>query len=540
MQASVRRFVDRLATPRRIVLSLVAVALAVVWLGNAAASVVLRSALDPAMLQRYLPLGLLTYALWHVVKAAYQRPEAGVEWTASEQELLCAKPLRPRDLVLYRFATIAFSAVLKASLMTLIMFPDLRLPLAGWVGAILALLLIDLWRMAVEITAWGMPDALYRKLRAGVFVCLAVAAGSGVVIALNSTAGAQALDSPGGLQLAMLALESLARFADTAVGEVLLAVPHVFAQVILAQQVEAALFARLALATGSVVLMGLIVIRLDGYFGEVVRRRERAAYGALCDLSSADADDRSSPRLAFVPRWGGAGVIVWRQLLGVRRYASSVLVALAVPGVLSCLPWLAHADASTTLWNVAGGLAFYSFLLLPSALRFDFRRELDRMVLLKSLPLRPTAVVFGQLFTPVMLAGVLQTLVIVATAVAFSVTPRLAVTAIALLTAVNVLIFALDNLIYLWFPHRLNQEGIVIFLRTTLTFTAKGLLFAAALAVVVGWAIAATWIAGRLGIANELVFAPGLLTLFLGTSVALLALLIRAYDRFDPSQDVPA
>lgn len=539
MVAHARRMFDRLATPKRIVLSLVALILAVVWLGNAAASVVLRSAFDPGMLQRYLPMGLLAYALWHVVKAAYQRPEAGIEWNTAEQEMLWAKPLRPRDLVLYRFATIALSALVKASLMTLIMLPDLHVPWAGWIGAILALLFIDLWRMGVEITAWGMPGSLYRKLRVGLIVSLVVLAASGVVVALRSPAGYGALQSPGAIQLAMLSLESLARFGDTAVGDVLLSVPYVFTQVILADRVDVPLFAWLLLATASVALMGWFVIRLDGYFREVTRRRERSTYGGLGEAESPEAE-RHAPHLAAIPRLAGLGVIIWRQLLGVRRYGSSVLVALAVPGVLSCLPWLARAGATATLWNVTGGLAFYSFLLLPSALRFDFRRELDRMVLLKSLPLRSSAVVLGQLFTPVFIAGALQTAVLLATAAVFPAPPHCVVTAILMLLLSNVLIFALDNLIYLWFPHRLNQEGIVIFLRTTLTFTAKGLLFAAALAVVFGWALASTWMASNFGVRNELVFAAGLLTLFVASSAVLIVLLIRAYDRFDPSQDVPS
>ena len=41
----------------------------------------------------------------------------------------------------------------------------------------------------------------------------------------------------------------------------------------------------------------------------------------------------------------------------------------------------------------------------------------------------------------------------------------------------NVLVFALDNLIFLLYPYRMQQEGMEIFLRTMLTFTGKGLLF---------------------------------------------------------------
>ena len=40
----------------------------------------------------------------------------------------------------------------------------------------------------------------------------------------------------------------------------------------------------------------------------------------------------------------------------------------------------------------------------------------------------------------------------------------------------NVLIFALDNIIFLLYPYRVQQEGLEIFLRTMLTFTGKGII----------------------------------------------------------------
>ena len=66
--------------------------------------------------------------------------------------------------------------------------------------------------------------------------------------------------------------------------------------------------------------------------------------------------------------------------------------------------------------------------------------------------------------------------------------PTLVAASIALLIPLNVLIFAIDNAMFLWYPYRLNQEGIAIFLRTTLTFTAKGVLFFLALVFTVFWA----------------------------------------------------
>ena len=52
----------------------------------------------------------------------------------------------------------------------------------------------------------------------------------------------------------------------------------------------------------------------------------------------------------------------------------------------------------------AGTLAFYTFLLLPTAVRFDFRRDLDRMAMFKGLPISPAATVIGQTITPILIA----------------------------------------------------------------------------------------------------------------------------------------
>ena len=55
----------------------------------------------------------------------------------------------------------------------------------------------------------------------------------------------------------------------------------------------------------------------------------------------------------------------------------------------------------------------------------------------------------------------------------------------------NVLVFGLDNLIFLLYPYRVHQEGLEILLRTMLTFTGKGLLFAVGLAAMATWGFAA-------------------------------------------------
>ena len=56
-----------------------------------------------------------------------------------------------------------------------------------------------------------------------------------------------------------------------------------------------------------------------------------------------------------------------------------------------------------------------------------------------------------------------------------------------LFVPLNWLIVGMENQIYLMSPYRQKQEGIEIFIRTILTFTAKGALFALSLVVVGTW-----------------------------------------------------
>jgi len=62
--------------------------------------------------------------------------------------------------------------------------------------------------------------------------------------------------------------------------------------------------------------------------------------------------------------------------------------------------------------------AFYTFLLLPTALRFDFCRDLDRLATLKGLPITPIAAAMGQTLTPVLIATLFQSGVLTLASVA--------------------------------------------------------------------------------------------------------------------------
>lgn len=427
------------------------------------------------------------------------------------------------------------------------MLPDLRLPAVGLTGALLALLFVDLFRMAVEIIAGGVGEQTYRRLRIAVLATLSIVCVCALTNTFRSPVSLEAGHSPGIRGLMMCVLNSIAQLRETWIGTVLELPFQVFGNIITAQQYSVGLVAWIVLALAMVFGLAWFVICIDSHFFKAVVRRERLEYQRI---ESADSPARATSavptNLPRVPSCAGIGPIAWRQAIGAYGHRSGLSMALAAPCVLACLPLIVFDNPNMVLLNVVGSLAFCSFLLLPTALKFDFRWDVDWIAVLKSLPIRPTAVVTGQLATPILIASAYQLVVLLITQLICPVHPGLLLAAFLLLAPLNILIFALDNLIYLLYPYRLGQESLEIFLRTTLTFTAKGLLFGLAVGVALGWALVAVRIAGAFAGSNSLlsdakvVFVIGAWFMLCLSTALSWWLLVRAYCRFDPSQDTPA
>ncbi len=558
--AKVRRMWLRMRAPRRLVLSCVAVLLAAVWLGNAAITILLREGTTPERLASMLTFGLLAYAFWHVFRVACYRPEEPIEWTSAEREILRAAPLRHRDLLGYRLASVVSASFLKAGCVAVLLLPDLPNVLLGFVGLLLVLLFLDLVRMAMEMTAWGMPDRGYWLFRGLVFALATTFGACGVLAFLRS----DFVQSPQANREISDWIDPLVagmeRWSEGWMGAALQAPFRPFVELLSAAHLSLPTAAWGMLSVTLVVGSGALLLWLYPSIERLRQAAEQAAYPSLRLGEEAGRSEQGESASAFhaaaesgqrssvvqVPRMLGLGPIAWRQTLGAWNHAGGLLVALAVPAVLACLPLAAARDDATALLAVVAALGFYSFLLLPTALKFDFRRDLDYLAVLAALPIRPTAVVLGQLVTPVVITFLLQAVVLGVALFVRPIPPAHVAGALLLLLPMNVLIFALENLLFLMYPCRLTQEGIEVFLRTTLMFTAKGLLFTVALAGTIAWSLAAGTLAQHVSQLSGLsVSAP--LLLFAGSSAILCVLsavaigcLIRVYHGFDPSQDVPA
>jgi hypothetical protein len=546
-KASLRRVTRRLSSRRRFVLSCLAVVLSLIWMGNAALCILFRESADPASLRHWIPLGLLSYALWHLVKVGYRRPEQSIEWSAAEREILGMAPFSRGQLLTYRLTSVFGASVMKAACFALLMMPDLPRPALGFVGILLALLMIELWRMAVEITACGVSQTTYHKLRFADLTCVATACASALVIACCTPVAPTGGGWPSPLLLPMHLGQAAVRLVETPMGQLFLAPFYPFAAVILAEDVSGGLLLHGLVAVTLVVAMVGVLAAADRYFGQRCVQRERHAYARrpvrVAPVAGGPTSLRQLPSLPWQAGWLA---LAWRQALGARHYWGSVVIAMAVPTFLALTPLLVHTSRSATLLTVIGSAAFYSLLLLPAAFRFDFRRDVDHMALLKSLPVAPTAMVAGQLLVPIALTSGFQLLVLSIAAARQPADLLYVAVAWLVLVPMNVLVFALDNLLFLLYPHRLNQEGFEIFLRTTLTFTAKGLLFALGLAMTAGWALSAASLAKWLARGDDplplvgLLFPLGLTCMLTVAAGLAFHLAVQAFRRYDPSQDAPA
>ncbi|MDC0935839.1 hypothetical protein OAS39_06105 [Pirellulales bacterium] len=546
-----RRLTTRLMQPRRIALSLVAAALGVMWLANAIMSVVYREATDVDSLRGYISLALSSYAIWHVLRVACFRPDHPLESPRYVREYLASLPLKPRDAVEFHLAGAFSSALMKSACVTLLLLPDLPLPLLGFVGILLALWAVDGLRVALEIFAWGLSRRGYICFRAAVGVTFAAAcltAAPTIRAATLASIGAVSESDPfGPLRVFFTHVQNAGvdQWNQRAWTWIL--------EIVTAPVLTPAVAGWLGFAIGGAIVLTAVIFRLYRSAVESTAKRERREFlrehaaGRSVRVDNGAAPARHGAlRLPRPRRLAGIGPLAWRQSLGARRKLGGLLTALSIPAALSLLPVCAPVSADGALLSVAAGLSFYTFLLLPSALRFDFRRDVERLVMIKKLPIPNWAIVAGQVFAPVAIASTFQTAVLLVAYFVRAASPGLLIAAVFLLTIMNVLIFLLENLIFLWYPHRLHQEGLEIFLRATLTFTAKGLLFLIALGAVVAWSVPARMTADaltvRIGmpISGYAVFFAGILVLLLAAATGLYAMLVRAIRNFDPFADVPA
>ncbi len=234
--------------------------------------------------------------------------------------------------------------------------------------------------------------------------------------------------------------------------------------------------------------------------------------------------------------WNQVVALITRQSVSVGEYWGTIAFSFVVP-LLLCLSPLVTGQVTEQWFFVVGGVAMCTILLAPPALRLDFRRDLRRMMLLRSLPVRPLEMVIGQLTFPVMITLCFQWITIVIAALVTRPSLGQVILWTGMLNALAVFTFAAENALFLAYPHHERAEGIGMIIRTKLTFLGKGVVLALSLALLVIWKyLCWQWLPQFL---KWPTYVAGAIATTWG--IALVAVIAAAWcwRRFDLAYDVP-
>jgi hypothetical protein len=215
-----------------------------------------------------------------------------------------------------------------------------------------------------------------------------------------------------------------------------------------------------------------------------------------------------------------------------------VLFILALSLLPPMLASQGEGGQDTSLRPVLSIMVFLMSIFMVWMLPYDFRGDVDRMDLLKSLPLPPSRLVIGQLLAPVLLLSAQQLIcLIVIEAVLGGLGPVLLAAAF-FAVPFNALVFEVMNLLFLWFPTRMVHSSAADFqLIGRQMLLMFGLYFILILLALVVWLVGflVYLLAGQSWPA-ALAVAWGLLV---GLCTALVPLLALAFRQFDVARDTP-
>ena len=469
--------------------------------------------------------GALTLAMMVIVNVLFGGGD-GIAFKPAEIEFLFPAPIPRRQLLLFRIISTGL-ITLPSSIFIAIGFQS-RAPmfLGVWIGAWFSFLFLSLVLIIWQQLAGIVGQAMIGRSRKGLAVVLVVIVGAAFA---TGSLGTQ------------LSLENATTFAGSPFGQKVLTPFLPFSSVLASTSMPA-----LAKSAGICVaiLIGLIavVLRLDLNHTEasvaasqrMAKRVSDARRGQIAfNKGNSFLKGFSVPKL---PRLFGAGPIAWHQLTTLLRSAGSLTFFVVIVGGAVTFPMLMNSNVDPK--QLMTTVIMLSVFMLPQFIQYDFRSELDRMSVLKALPVHPMALCLGELLAPVLAILVVQ-VVVLCLALALGGPELLSLIGLIAAFAIpaDFLIYAVENFVFLLFPFRMGpggEQGLQNMARVMITMLLKLLLI-----------LLFTGLAGGLGglcfylSDNQfLAFAVAWVITLLSCG-ALLPALAWAFNRFDPATDTP-
>jgi hypothetical protein len=535
-QAALRRMLRGARTFRGALMLLVGFGGVVLWVGISVLSLFFVMK-EPAAAQYvgsarpYLSMILLGFFLSFVWRFA---DLIVINFSPAEVEFLFSGPFHRRELLLFKLMKMGLVlivlALFIASSPMLVFFGSW---LSAFVGIVLTLMMMRLVGLAIMLAKQIVAQSVYTKTSKAILMAVMVLVATG----LPQTISRAPVRNVAGLAQS---------FRTSWPGRVLLAPFEVFSQVICADRLFPDLIGWGMAAAAIDLGLLLIILKLDVDYTEREALVSQARYELMQRLRRTGGFVVAAPnraarlRVSQLPWLGGAGPIAWRQLLLINRTSRSALVsALMLSAMMVGMTVYASWQSASPVYPFRAtfgiiGYVTMIFVVFP----WSFRGDIDHLDILKTLPVQPMALAVGELGGGVLMLTAVQLAIL---AMSWPIDPIGVSTSAAVIVfavPVNLLLFAANNLVFLLFPVRSTGSTVPDFQFVGRVILA-GLL--RMLILVPGLCIPAS-LGGLAYLATGLVW-PSVLTalLLLAAELPPLVMLVSwAFQRFDPSTDMPA
>jgi len=423
-----------------------------------------------AQIITFMPLCLLGLSLLTV----FMTTGPTFHFSPNEINFLFTGPFRRRDLILYKFCAYLAGVILTSLLVTLMAPAQAGSPLFVFLATLLTLVFVQLNSAVIGMAGYAVEGHWLAKIR---WPATAVAG----AIAVGAVIYAWATPDYG-------TLDMLSGFRHLLIGSIVLFPYIVFAELYVAETMsQLALWALVAVVINAALLRAAILLdarTIDRALAENARmssRWERIKEGGSF-FATQQTELRSIQR---APMLGGLGPIAWRQTLNALRNSFKIFIIFA--GLAACIAPVSLAVGAplTDPETVMVVYVFFAFII-PRNLVCDFRGDLSRMEIYKTLPIAPWRICAGQLVVQVLLAYAIALTMIGSTLVfETGVTPQVALILAAFALPLTFLIYATENTVHLLFPTKLMGMGRADFEflgRAIIEFIAKTIFILAAVA----------------------------------------------------------
>ena len=489
----------------------------------------------PDWVERYGPAGLCLVTLVTLLSST---GEPTLYFSPAEIDFLFAGPYTRRQLLGYKLLLALLSASFSAVIFGLLGLSRATLIGSSFLGAWLTLMFFTLAQMVFGLAISTLDSLTWSRTRRLVLITL------GVLLALAILPNRATLRTTDWASL----LEMVER---SPIAAVVLTPFGWFFRTYLARDLDSLLAAAIPALLTNLVLVGLVFALDTGSLeaaaaassGRLAKIQRAVGGGGTIKLGGRRASWFKG-RFPNPPWWGGVGPNLWRQMLSALSNPTRLLILFVLFGgapYLFASAMQGNPKSQEILLASSPSILASATLFLSMLLAYDFRGDLDVMETLKTLPIRPSWIAFGQILTPTILASVLQISAAVGLLVGAGGLPGLEGTialGLMILFPANLYFFEVENLLFLWFPSRMvagQFDGMAI-VRQLLLLAVKGVAMGLASILAVGVGVGVYFLCGR-----QIIAVLGAVWVTLaGLAIALIPLLGKAFRNFDLNHDVPA